>query len=118
MGAYVKVFAGAAGGAPKFYKDGYTDCLGTFDYASLNAKRSPLGSGGHLAVLLVTRESGAMVQVVPAPPLVREDLSKAEPDFAGAAPELPLPEPCGRNANADSFSGSSEGEEEGYGDEF
>lgn len=34
--AYVKVFARLPGGVIRFYKDGYTDLRGRFDYASLN----------------------------------------------------------------------------------
>lgn len=35
--AYVKVYARLHNGAVRFYKDGYTDLRGRFDYASLNA---------------------------------------------------------------------------------
>ena len=35
-GAYVKVYARAAGGGVGFIKDGYTDLRGRFDYVSLN----------------------------------------------------------------------------------
>ena len=34
--AYVKVYARLKGGQIRFYKDGYTDLRGKFDYASLN----------------------------------------------------------------------------------
>lgn len=39
--AYVKVYARLKGGAIRFYKDGYTDLRGKFDYASLNADLEP-----------------------------------------------------------------------------
>src|SRR5437868_6865833 len=35
--AFVKVYARLRGGVVRFYKDGYTDLRGKFDYASLNA---------------------------------------------------------------------------------
>ncbi len=35
--AYVKVYARLKGGAVRFFKDGYTDLRGRFDYASLNS---------------------------------------------------------------------------------
>lgn len=35
--AYVKVYARLKGGTVRFFKDGYTDLRGRFDYASLNA---------------------------------------------------------------------------------
>lgn len=41
--AYVKVYAKLSSGVVRFYKDGYTDLRGKFDYASLN---SPEGDGG------------------------------------------------------------------------
>jgi len=36
-GAYVKVYSKESSGAEKFYKDGYTDPIGQFDYVSLNS---------------------------------------------------------------------------------
>jgi hypothetical protein len=43
--AYVKVYARLANGTVRFFKDGYTDLRGRFDYASLNA---PEGADGGL----------------------------------------------------------------------
>ncbi|HSI14809.1 MAG TPA: hypothetical protein VK961_22340, partial [Chthoniobacter sp.] len=39
--AYVKVYARLQNGAVRFFKDGYTDLRGRFDYASLNSSDSP-----------------------------------------------------------------------------
>ena len=39
--AYVKVYARLRGGKVRFFKDGYTDLRGKFDYASLNSSDSP-----------------------------------------------------------------------------
>ena len=39
--AYVKVYARLHGGTVRFFKDGYTDLRGKFDYASLNSSESP-----------------------------------------------------------------------------
>jgi len=36
--AYVKVYARLKNGTVRFFKDGYTDLRGRFDYASLNAE--------------------------------------------------------------------------------
>ncbi len=48
--AYVKVYARLKGGTVRFFKDGYTDLRGKFDYASLNSSQSPepapLGNDG------------------------------------------------------------------------
>ena len=49
----------------KFFKDGYTDLRGRFDYASLNTNE--LDNGERLAVLLLSPELGAVVREV-APP--------------------------------------------------
>ena len=40
--AYVKVYARLRGGKVRFFKDGYTDLRGKFDYASLNSSDTPL----------------------------------------------------------------------------
>jgi hypothetical protein len=42
--AYVKVYARLNGGAVRFFKDGYTDLRGRFDYASLNGLDSESSS--------------------------------------------------------------------------
>jgi hypothetical protein len=39
--AYVKVYARLRNGTVRFFKDGYTDLRGKFDYASLNSSDSP-----------------------------------------------------------------------------
>lgn len=39
--AYVKVYARLQNGTVRFFKDGYTDLRGRFDYASLNSSDSP-----------------------------------------------------------------------------
>jgi hypothetical protein len=41
--AYVKVYARLQNGTVRFFKDGYTDLRGRFDYASLNSSESPGG---------------------------------------------------------------------------
>jgi len=91
--AYVKVYARLHGGAVRFFKDGYTDLRGRFDYASLNSPASPppvpvplnaadtpangldyqmlkpgeLGNVEKLAILVLSDANGAEVKEV-APP--------------------------------------------------
>ncbi|MEQ1860487.1 MAG: hypothetical protein ABMA13_11180 [Chthoniobacteraceae bacterium] len=90
--AYVKVYARLRGGTVRFFKDGYTDLRGKFDYASLNSSDAvalvPIpGSGGggegsldtqmlrpgeldqveRLSVLVLSENHGALVREV-APP--------------------------------------------------
>ncbi|MBN2452577.1 MAG: hypothetical protein JXR77_19490 [Lentisphaeria bacterium] len=62
---YVKVYARLADGKVRFYKDGYTDLRGRFDYASLST--DDLGGVERFAVLVLSDEHGAVVREV-APP--------------------------------------------------
>jgi hypothetical protein len=63
--AYVKVYARSRGGAVAFYKDGYTDLQGRFDYATLST--DDLDRVERFA-LLVLSESGGAVVLEAAPP--------------------------------------------------
>ena len=64
-GAYVKVYAKMADGKVKFFKDGYTDLRGRFDYASLNTNE--LENSQRLAVLVLSDTFGAVVREAPPP---------------------------------------------------
>jgi hypothetical protein len=59
-GAYVKVYSKSADGTVKFFKDGYTDLRGRFDYASLNTNE--LENAARLAVLVLSDRFGAVVR--------------------------------------------------------
>ncbi|MEK6262775.1 MAG: hypothetical protein AABP62_29610 [Planctomycetota bacterium] len=63
--AYVKVYAQMADGQVKFYKDGYTDLRGRFDYASLNT--NDLDVATKFSVLIMSDDHGALVREA-APP--------------------------------------------------
>jgi hypothetical protein len=65
VGAYVKVYAKHADGTSLFYKDGYTDLRGQFDYATLST--SELDSVQRFAILILDQERGAIVREA-APP--------------------------------------------------
>jgi hypothetical protein len=89
--SYVKVFARLHGGTVRFFKDGYTDLRGRFDYASLNSSEQvrplpepgPTSASGSLdyqmlrpgelnrveklAILVLSEANGALVREV-APP--------------------------------------------------
>lgn len=65
QGVYVKVFARHQDGAIRFYKDGYTDLRGRFDYASLSTPE--LDTAQRLAILVLDPELGAVVREA-APP--------------------------------------------------
>ena len=58
--AYVKVYARSSDTSPSFYKDGYTDWRGRFDYASLSTDR--LRSVTRFAILVMSEEHGAVVR--------------------------------------------------------
>jgi hypothetical protein len=61
---YVKVFA-EVNGAPVFYKDGYTDLRGKFDYASLST--GDLDGATRFSILVMSEEFGATVKEVQPP---------------------------------------------------
>jgi hypothetical protein len=57
---YVKVFVRMKGGAVKFYKDGYTDLRGRFDYVSLNT--DDIDQADKFALLIMSETDGAMIR--------------------------------------------------------
>src|SRR5690606_22048204 len=57
---YVKVYARLRGGQVRFYKDGYTDLRGRFDYASLST--SELDGAERFALLILSDEHGAVIK--------------------------------------------------------
>ncbi len=62
---YVKVYAKLGDGSVKFYKDGYTDIRGRFDYASINT--GELDNVQRFSILILSEEHGAIVREA-APP--------------------------------------------------
>lgn len=62
---YVKVYARKSNGSVQFYKDGYTDLRGRFDYVSLS--NQGLGDVERFAILVVSPEFGAIVQEADVP---------------------------------------------------
>lgn len=63
--AYVKVYAKYPDGSVKFYKDGYTDSRGRFDYASVSAADAK--GATRYAILVLSDELGATLHDVAAP---------------------------------------------------
>ncbi len=64
-GAYVKVYARLPNKQVKFYKDGYTDLRGRFDYASI--QDPTLARAERLAVLVLSEDLGAVIREVTPP---------------------------------------------------
>ena len=62
---YVKVYARLRGGAVQFYKDGYTDPRGRFEYGSLSTDE--LDRVERFALLVMSQEHGGIIREV-APP--------------------------------------------------
>lgn len=58
-GAYVKIYAKDASGTSRFYKDGYTDLRGQFDYASLST--NDLDTTQKFALLISHPQYGTLV---------------------------------------------------------
>ncbi|MGI9429021.1 MAG: hypothetical protein ACR2NM_10205, partial [Bythopirellula sp.] len=63
--AYVKVYAKYPDGNVRFYKDGYTDSRGRFDYASVSAGDAK--GAKRYAILVISEEKGATLHDVAAP---------------------------------------------------
>lgn len=61
---YVKVYA-EVDGQPQFYKDGYTDLRGKFDYASLSTDE--IERATRFSILVMSPEHGALVEEVRPP---------------------------------------------------
>ena len=64
-GTYIKVYARHRNGDVRFFKDGYTDLRGKFDYVSLNTSQLP--EVERFSILIMNDENGAVVREV-APP--------------------------------------------------
>ena len=62
---YVKAYARLRGGRVRFYKDGYTDLRGRFDYASLNTNE--LDAVDRFSLLVLSDTDGATVREAAAP---------------------------------------------------
>ena len=62
---YVKVYARMEGGQVRFYKDGYTDLRGRFDYVSLNTNE--IENVEKFSLLVISDADGAVVREVNAP---------------------------------------------------
>ncbi|WP_145421790.1 hypothetical protein [Planctomycetes bacterium K23_9] len=63
--AYVKVYAKYRDGSVKFYKDGYTDLRGRYDYTSISAESAR--GATRFAILVMSEEKGATLHDVAAP---------------------------------------------------
>jgi hypothetical protein len=57
---YVKVYAKMKDGEVRFYKDGYTDLRGKFDYTSLNTDELP--DVEKFSILIISEKNGAVVR--------------------------------------------------------
>eukprot|EP01119_Soliformovum_irregulare_P003284 TRINITY_DN1364_c0_g1_i10.p1 TRINITY_DN1364_c0_g1~~TRINITY_DN1364_c0_g1_i10.p1 ORF type:complete len:2094 (-),score=587.98 TRINITY_DN1364_c0_g1_i10:49-6330(-) len=64
---YVKVYAKFKDGGEAFYKDGFTDLRGRFDYASLSTDE--IDRVAKFAILIQSQEHGAVVKEAPPPTL-------------------------------------------------
>jgi hypothetical protein len=64
-GVYVKAYAKMKDGSTRFYKDGYTDLRGRFDYASLST--NDLDNVDRFALLVMSDNLGAVVREVSPP---------------------------------------------------
>jgi hypothetical protein len=65
VGAYVKVYAKHQDGSVRFFKDGYTDLRGRFDYSSIS--NDDLSTATRFAILVLDKEDGATLHEVDPP---------------------------------------------------
>ncbi len=63
---YVKAYARMQGGEVRFFKDGYTDLRGRFDYATLSTDE--LDRVERFALLIMSSEHGALIREASPPP--------------------------------------------------
>ena len=59
-GAYVKVYSRNQDGTVKFFKDGYTDLRGRFDYASVSSNE--VQDVANFSILISSEKFGAVVR--------------------------------------------------------
>jgi hypothetical protein len=62
---YVKVYGQMQDGSVQFYKDGYTDLRGRFDYTSLNTNE--LDYVNKFSLLILSEDFGAVVREAASP---------------------------------------------------
>jgi len=62
---YIKVYSQMQDGSVQFYKDGYTDLRGKFDYVALSTNQ--LDNTNRLAILVLSDTHGAVVREVTPP---------------------------------------------------
>ncbi|MGI9240210.1 MAG: hypothetical protein ACR2RV_05385, partial [Verrucomicrobiales bacterium] len=82
--AYIKAYARMPGGEIEFFKDGYSDLRGKFDYSSISAKEPDIDAVERFAILVMHEEFGALVTEVDPP--ARRPL-RPTPVPAKASPE-------------------------------
>ena len=85
---YIKVYARLSDGEVRFYKDGYTDLRGKFDYASLSAEEPDIDQVDRFAILAMHEAFGAVVEEV-APPNGRPRANQVRDPKSGPEPAQP-----------------------------
>ena len=79
---YVKTFSKEKSGTIKFFKDGYTDIRGKFEYAQINSKK--LNSVEKFAILVMSDEHGSITREAKPPTNLTQDLGD-DITFLGAS---------------------------------
>ena len=67
---YVKCFCETNSGGIKFYKDGFTDLRGKFDYVSLNTDL--VNEVKKFSILMASKEFGSIITTCNPPKMIRE----------------------------------------------
>ena len=68
---YVKCFCETTNGQIKFYKDGFTDLRGKFDYISLN--NDLINQVNKFSILMASKEYGSIIVTCKPPKIIRDN---------------------------------------------
>lgn len=71
---YVKAFSKEKNGTTKFFKDGYTDIRGKFEYAQINSKK--LSTVEKFAILVMSDDHGSLTREAKVPPNVMKEVEE------------------------------------------
>ena len=74
--AYIKTFAKYNDGSEKFFKDGYTDIRGKFEYAQLNSK--DLDKVAKFSIFVLSDEQGSLTREVKPPANIKKQIEVQE----------------------------------------
>jgi hypothetical protein len=82
---YIKVIAQHSDGSTKFFKDGYTDIRGKFEYAQINSKK--IAGIEKFAILVMSDHNGALTKEARPPRNIEKIVAKQDKDMDFMKPQ-------------------------------